>query len=620
MQSASSSAGVPYSQATAGSVADMPVAQSAFAKTTGGYNDKEICDFLKALWQPRADGQATAPDSLPDALSGLCNQLKAADPSAQALQVRREVTKKLLENRPALAPLAAEMEALKQSADDSTLSRLVDIHLRAFEKNQGARKNLFFSFIHLVSLSIKAPVIKNLDKAIRKHAEATQKAAEVMGQLNDLKAHFDRTDPADGGSLKKLKQAFAELVMEKEPIISEGRSIDKGMVRHAALAQLKMHIRTRIFGTEPAPGTQLSRAGLSSQFLDQLPASITLQPGWAQVKQRMANYLQHTDAIQGHHFDTLLSHAIKNGSVQQLMASFRFEGALPADELEKMALQRELWNIAMGAAPPNQNSAALGCERSYANQMAGKTLKGQVPDCLKPGNQLSITMQTPIRKQSGEIVNITVVSCYAPALDTSLQPEFQAYVKTEKDGNGKSVQKLDGAAYQVAFDRIRQQVLAAAKANPDANPVALPAIGMNAFLSGLTRSQREPALGIGTKALAELAAELRAEGKRVLISDLNPGGEVWTKVNDALASMDQPPLDFGGPIPGDWITDNTLVLNAWDPHSLLGNGLGSDPSFDGYLGRSTLIHFMHALHCAAHAEGIDLRTAFSQADQTPLRT
>lgn len=33
--------------------------------------------------------------------------------------------------------------------------------------------------------------------------------------------------------------------------------------------------------------------------------------------------------------------------------------------------------------------------------------------------------------------------------------------------------------------------------------------------------------------------------------------------------------------------DNTLFVNAWDPHSIIGNGNYNDPSLDGYWGRYT---------------------------------
>ncbi len=328
---------------------------------------------------------------------------------------------------------------------------------------------------------------------------------------------------------------------------------------------------------------------------------MTDHPNWGQVKQRMEMYLTHTGHIQGKSFEALLSYAIKNSSAADLVDSFQYQGAL-SNENKQMALQRELWNVTMKAAAADENKAALGCERSYANERA-KDSQASIPDCLLPGNQLSVTMKTPLQKKNLEIVNITVISCTAPALDTGLQPEFKAYVF---GGNQLQEQKLDEQAYRKSFDCIKNQVLAAAKAHPEANRVALPAIGMNAFLTGLTEQNKKTAIKIGSETLAELAIELRDIGKEVLITDLSNHGIVWQQVNNFLESRKQDPLAFGGPIPGDWITEGMMVLNAWDPHSLVGNGLSNDDSIDGYLGRSTLTHLIHALHCAAYAENIPL--------------
>ena len=38
--------------------------------------------------------------------------------------------------------------------------------------------------------------------------------------------------------------------------------------------------------------------------------------------------------------------------------------------------------------------------------------------------------------------------------------------------------------------------------------------------------------------------------------------------------------------------DNVLFVNAWDPWSIVGNGNASDPSLDGYFGRSTAMSLL----------------------------
>ena len=76
----------------------------------------------------------------------------------------------------------------------------------------------------------------------------------------------------------------------------------------------------------------------------------------------------------------------------------------------------------------------------------------------------------------------------------------------------------------------------------------------------------------------------------------------------------KPEVKFLGKIPGNWIKDNDMLLNAWDPHSLLGNGLAKDNTLDGFIGRSTLIHFMHALICSMHNSGVIGKPRASQQE------
>ena len=45
-----------------------------------------------------------------------------------------------------------------------------------------------------------------------------------------------------------------------------------------------------------------------------------------------------------------------------------------------------------------------------------------------------------------------------------------------------------------------------------------------------------------------------------------------------------------GPFPsGVPCDDETLIVNAWDPHSLVGNGNAADNSLDGFVGRHTAV-------------------------------
>ena len=101
--------------------------------------------------------------------------------------------------------------------------------------------------------------------------------------------------------------------------------------------------------------------------------------------------------------------------------------------------------------------------------------------------------------------------------------------------------------------------------------------------------------------LAQTALELNESGIEVGFTDL--GSDLCDKINQRIGP-NQTTVKFLGKIPGDWINDGDLLLNAWDPHSLLGNKLAVDNSIDGFIGRSTLIHFMHALICSMYNAGV----------------
>jgi hypothetical protein len=103
--------------------------------------------------------------------------------------------------------------------------------------------------------------------------------------------------------------------------------------------------------------------------------------------------------------------------------------------------------------------------------------------------------------------------------------------------------------------------------------------------------------------LAEVVIELRKQGKDVGFTDIDH--VFCDKIN---AKIDEKKLHIKvlGRIPGTWIHDGDLMLNAWDPSSLLGNGLAADNSLDGFYGRNSLIHFQHALLCMMRSLSIEV--------------
>lgn len=273
-----------------------------------------------------------------------------------------------------------------------------------------------------------------------------------------------------------------------------------------------------------------------------------------------------------------------------------------------MVFERQLWNIQNSqerdsSMPSSTNKAVIGVETSYANRTANSSAQTPHP-VLQPGNQVAVAMQTPLRTESGKVRNVVVLSCVSPALDSLEQPDFQTYVRSWEDAEGIPHQELNQPAYLDAFNAIAEQVIKCASDNPQCKRIVLSAIGLNSFLGGLTRDQQSFAIDIGSMVLAKLAVDLREQGKEVVFTD---AGTKSARMEGINALLGDSPLTLAGAIPGDWITDNDLIVNAWDPHSLVGNKLAKDNSIDGFIGRNSLVHFMHGLHCTAFAEGVKLK-------------
>ncbi len=232
---------------------------------------------------------------------------------------------------------------------------------------------------------------------------------------------------------------------------------------------------------------------------------------------------------------------------------------------------------------------------------------------MRPGNQLGLAIDTPMKLASGDIVDVTIFSAVAPALDSVDQPDFSVY--THKTAERKFA--LNKENYAKSFDAIKEQMLVYARDHPEKTEFSLAGIGVGAYLSGLRNEEaRNEAREIATSKLAELAVELRKLGRSVNFTDINDA--VLKLVNKHLSDMREKntgsgntevlkDLDLAGSIPGGWIKPNQVILNAWDNHSLVGNKLAQDPSLDGYIGRNSLVHLVHALACAMEAEGISAR-------------
>lgn len=311
-------------------------------------------------------------------------------------------------------------------------------------------------------------------------------------------------------------------------------------------------------------------------FLDIFPAEWRSDPEWPKVIASLNAYMYSFAPYQGEAQRALL--AANPQALLEGLATISVYSSLPAEELLRVAYERDIVNIQMDKPfDESINEKVLGCK---ASRMMESDL------AQKPGSQLSMSMKVPVLTQSGATRRPTILSVSAPALDTSNQPEWTHYVKEGR---------LDRNAYRTAFLTLAGHIeqCVAAPENKGAQLV-LSGFGMTNFLSGLSDDEKGVAKQIGADVFVDLINKLRAQGVDVVYTDASGSSPPWPAVNAALGAH---PLTCVGSIPGDWITDQQIIVNAWDPHALVGNGCARDRSLDGYVGRNSLVHELHALAC-----------------------
>ena len=310
---------------------------------------------------------------------------------------------------------------------------------------------------------------------------------------------------------------------------------------------------------------------------------------WEALKNRVSEYFKTMKAENSKNFTEILSNS--RYTFDQLVESFTMYTALPTETATKMATERELVNIEMKGKSASENKRVLGHEKSLAQRD---------PTVIQPGQQLSLATKTKIRCKNGRLREITLLSGSSPALDVASQPEADIYTYKSSSGG----RKLNRQRFAVTLDTLKSHILQCAVQETNCQRVVLAGIGTVNFLKLLDEQHKRYAQGMIVRMLAEVVTELHAKGTRVVFTDIND--EFCKKINAELGSQTSP-ISFAGDIPGDWIEDGDLMLNAWDPNSLLGNGLAADNSLDGFYGRNSLIHFQHALLCMMTSLGMQVR-------------
>jgi hypothetical protein len=357
---------------------------------------------------------------------------------------------------------------------------------------------------------------------------------------------------------------------------------------------------------------------------------------------------------------TLLTSPDAKNLIENEVNSFCVISNLKPKHANFVACNRDFYHVPPDApADANVNQAMLGTEGSAIRNrvmldISGKAIKlGEkaIYPYLQPDNQVSILQKTTmvIKPENGteKFVHPHILSVSAPALDdrtiitttnsdhelvlaapgniSKVRPETRTYLDTSV-----SPPIFDETNYKTALDTLGDHIITAARKS-DSKRVILSGFGVNNFLGALetidaltkdtpdATNYKNQARLIAAESLAKTIIDLRKEGREVYFSDVYLNNKIskgfatqtyWDMVNTALAKLGNeiPEIKlFTQPLSAvnfqqsalgdDWVQDTDMIVNAWDPDSLVGNGILRDNSFDGYLARYTTVHAAHAAAC-----------------------
>jgi hypothetical protein len=332
-----------------------------------------------------------------------------------------------------------------------------------------------------------------------------------------------------------------------------------------------------------------------------------------------------------------LLETIDEGDFQEEVSSIRvISDGLDRDAACYVAFNRDVCHYSAGSP----SCSEINQELLHTQGSAVRLESDHNPSYIAPNGQVSVLQKTTVY-DGNKRVRPHVLSVSPPALDNqrmlntgeqllkreiidegkkSARPETFTYLDLS---NWPPVFKTNN--YKTAQDTLGNHIQRAASlCQPER--VVLSGYGVNVFLALLgaidsyrdSKEQRfadlkgnadykERALNIAAQSFAETIQKLRAQGIEVRFSDTfeekGYGVQIfWDKVNAQLKALKEPQLDAvngeNSALGEGWIQDTDLIINAWDPDSLVGNGLGKDMyTFDGVLGSMSTCHAVHAAAC-----------------------
>lgn len=194
--------------------------------------------------------------------------------------------------------------------------------------------------------------------------------------------------------------------------------------------------------------------------------------------------------------------------------------------------------------------------------------------CKKPTvlpTNIAIACPTPVSGSCNEVLFINSIGF---GFDSDKQPHYQYY---SRNGWMNIVQD-----FAVNFDMVFRCAQDYRK-----NKVIL------CYLGGGWFSELYPKDFLTTLYLPALELSLSRTPKKP--THIGIMGNVDSKISNGVKKiMDNYGIKFQsvGFVSNILTDENTLYQNAWDPHSMVGNGNRGDNSLDGFVGRCTNMHFL----------------------------
>lgn len=264
------------------------------------------------------------------------------------------------------------------------------------------------------------------------------------------------------------------------------------------------------------------------------------------------------------------------------------------EDAKLVVSRREPVNIAMGQ---HYNKKMLEERFGYKSSVYNdtKAIKSNGEAFRERPNTASVYSEAFLWPEPGVSSNrkeVAILNVPAPALDVKDQPHFKYYV------NGS---KLDREKYRNEMNHLAKAIVQAvidnkssAREGKGLQRLVISRYGQANFLNAL-RSIDEQEASAANNIFYDTLVNQIVENKNEL-KDIQIVISEWgNNLNKTMKEKFVEPLKNAGLerveiINGDIkenVKDGDLIVNAWDPHSAIGNGNDNDDSFDGQIGRSS---------------------------------